>query len=287
MKYLYEALDKPTRLYIKQCPHCGLKYFGKTIVEDIENYSGSGVYWTRHLEKHRVEPVHLWNSDWYYDTKIKKFAGKFSQMNKIVESKQWANLAEENGIQGGNLGTEVHKKAAKSIKKTLNNPEWKETKGKERSKKLSNLQNDPQWKESIGKESHEKRLITISDPIWKETVGREVAKKKFKSLKMTYSNPEWIETVRKERDEKISSTMNSLEWKETTGETARQSQIKTKNNPQWKETIGKASRKKRADTMNNIEWKEAHSVTCEYCGITCTPWNFKRWHGENCKRKEL
>jgi hypothetical protein len=23
MTYLYEALDKPTRLYIKQCPHCG------------------------------------------------------------------------------------------------------------------------------------------------------------------------------------------------------------------------------------------------------------------------
>lgn len=103
MKYLYEALDKPARLYIKQCPHCGLKYFGKTVVENIEQYQGSGARWRRHLEKHRVEPVHLWNSDWYYDKSISRFALKFSRINQIVESTKWANLAEENGINGGNV----------------------------------------------------------------------------------------------------------------------------------------------------------------------------------------
>jgi hypothetical protein len=103
MNYLYEALDKPTRLYIKQCPHCGLKYFGKTVVENIEQYKGSGTRWRRHLEKHGVEPVHLWNSDWYYDKSISRFALKFSRINRIVESNKWANLAEENGINGGNV----------------------------------------------------------------------------------------------------------------------------------------------------------------------------------------
>ena len=101
MNYLYEALDKPARLYIKQCPHCGLKYFGKSIKEDIEKYEGSGRVWSRHLKKYGVNPIHLWNSDWYYDTSIIRFATKFSNLNKIVESKKWANLIIENGINGG------------------------------------------------------------------------------------------------------------------------------------------------------------------------------------------
>lgn len=100
MTYLYEALKEPTRLYIKQCPHCGLKYFGKTVSQNIEKYPGSGKKWKRHLKKHDVQPLHLWNSDWYYDTSIKRFALKFSRINKIVESKIWANLVEEDGIDG-------------------------------------------------------------------------------------------------------------------------------------------------------------------------------------------
>jgi hypothetical protein len=100
MNYLYEAI-KPTRLYIKQCPCCGLKYFGKSTLEDVEKYEGSGVYWTNHLKKHRVEPIHLWNSDWYHDTSISRFALKFSRLNKIVSNEIWANLKEENGLDGG------------------------------------------------------------------------------------------------------------------------------------------------------------------------------------------
>jgi len=100
MNYLYESI-KPARLYIKQCPHCGLKYFGKSTLEDVEKYEGSGVYWTNHLKKHGVEPIHLWNSDWYHDTSISRFALKFSRLNEIVSSKQWANLKEEDGLDGG------------------------------------------------------------------------------------------------------------------------------------------------------------------------------------------
>ena len=101
MTYLYEELLAPTRLYIKQCPHCGMKYFGKSKRADIEKYTGSGTDWKKHLDKHRVEPIHLWNSDWYYDTSISRFALKFSRINKIVVSDKWANLIEENGLDGG------------------------------------------------------------------------------------------------------------------------------------------------------------------------------------------
>jgi len=101
MNYLYESLYKPARLYIKQCSHCELKYFGKTISEDIENYPGSGAYWSNHLKKHNAESVHLWNSDWYHDTSISRFALKFSYMNKIVETKSWANQIPEDGLDRG------------------------------------------------------------------------------------------------------------------------------------------------------------------------------------------
>lgn len=101
MQYLYDLLDRPTRLYIKQCPHCGLKYFGKHTGQDIESYPGSGKIWTRHLKKHQVKPIHLWNSNWYYDASISRFALKFSRLNHIVENSTWANLKEEDGIDGG------------------------------------------------------------------------------------------------------------------------------------------------------------------------------------------
>lgn len=103
MSYLYEALEKPTRLYIKQCPHCGLKYFGKSIKHNLEKYPGSGVYWKNHLKKYNVKPIHLWNSDWYCDTSISRFALKFSKINKIKESAVWANMIDENGIDGLNF----------------------------------------------------------------------------------------------------------------------------------------------------------------------------------------
>jgi hypothetical protein len=112
MNYLYEALEKPTRLYIKQCPHCGLKYFGKSVRKDIDYYQGSGRRWKGHLKKYKVKPVHLWNSDWYYDTSITRFAIKFSKLNKIVESTTWANLKDEDGLDTFNFnlynGSERH-----------------------------------------------------------------------------------------------------------------------------------------------------------------------------------
>ena len=107
MTYLYEGLVAPTRLYIKQCPHCGLKYFGKSVKSDIEQYEGSGKVWQRHLKKHNVKPNHLWHSDWYYDTSIIRFATKFSNVNRIVESTEWANLIPENGVAGGDTSKHI------------------------------------------------------------------------------------------------------------------------------------------------------------------------------------
>jgi hypothetical protein len=53
MDYLYTHIEH-TRLYIKQCSHCDLKYFGKSVRRDIEDYEGSGIKWKNHLKKHEA-----------------------------------------------------------------------------------------------------------------------------------------------------------------------------------------------------------------------------------------
>jgi hypothetical protein len=120
MTYLLEAIT-PTRIYHKQCQNCGLNYLGKTTSEYVEKYEGSGKHWQRHLKKHNVKPIHIWNSDWFYDTSIGEYALCLSEKLNIVESKEWANIKPENGLDGGWdgwNGSEKHREASKKGGKT-------------------------------------------------------------------------------------------------------------------------------------------------------------------------
>jgi hypothetical protein len=96
----------PTYLYIKQHSVTGLKYFGKT-TNDPYTYNGSGTYWKYHIKKHGKDHIEtLWVSEPFIDsTLISEYALTFSKDNNIVESKNWANLIEENGLDGGVTGS--------------------------------------------------------------------------------------------------------------------------------------------------------------------------------------
>lgn len=105
----------PTFLYIKQHDVTGLKYFGKTSKKDPYKYLGSGKHWRRHIKKHGKDHVRtIWVSEPYTDAKsVSEFALKFSKENNIVESADWANLMDENGLDGGVKGrivSEEHKR---------------------------------------------------------------------------------------------------------------------------------------------------------------------------------
>lgn len=80
-----------TYLYHKRHRITGLNYFGKT-TRDPYVYFGSGVKWTRHLKKHgnNVETIQVW--EFQNLEECSKFAIEFSIKNKIVESREWANL---------------------------------------------------------------------------------------------------------------------------------------------------------------------------------------------------
>jgi len=91
---------KPTYLYIKQHKITKLKYFGKT-TKDPNKYLGSGKHWIRHIKKHGLEIDTIWQQLFTDEKELVDFALKFSKDNNIVESSEWANLKEENGLDGG------------------------------------------------------------------------------------------------------------------------------------------------------------------------------------------
>jgi hypothetical protein len=104
-------------LYIKQHQITKLKYFGKTTRKEPEKYLGSGTYWLRHIRKHNknlVDTLCLWEFD--NQEECTEFALKFSKENNIIESKEWSNLREENGLDVllvGCIFSEEHKRKMK------------------------------------------------------------------------------------------------------------------------------------------------------------------------------
>jgi hypothetical protein len=95
-----------TYLYVKQHSITGLKYLGKTI-RDPHNYLGSGIVWTRHINKYGKEHVKtLWVSEPFDDVDLlTEFASFLSEELDIVNSDKWANLVVENGVTGGAIRT--------------------------------------------------------------------------------------------------------------------------------------------------------------------------------------
>lgn len=90
-------------LYIKQHNVTGLKYFGKTSVQDPYTYKGSGKRWKRHLQKHGNDITTVMVKKFDNIQEASDWALKFSVENNIVNSKEWANMIEENAMDGGSL----------------------------------------------------------------------------------------------------------------------------------------------------------------------------------------
>jgi hypothetical protein len=118
---------KPTRLYIKIHEKTGLKYFGKSVKKNIENYHGSGKFWKQHIKKHGKEYFKtIWLSDWFFcEEEITKFCSDFCEKNNIVGSSKWANLKEEAG-DGGSPGEETRKRISEAGKGRVHSAETKQ-----------------------------------------------------------------------------------------------------------------------------------------------------------------
>lgn len=117
---------KPTWLYIKQHNVTKLKYFGKTERDNLDKYKGSGLYWSRHLKKYGNDTTTIWKMLFTDRDKLIQYATEFSTKNNIVESTEWANLKNENGLDGGNdPGHLLGRKFAEEHRKKLSEARYR------------------------------------------------------------------------------------------------------------------------------------------------------------------
>jgi hypothetical protein len=110
-------------LMIKTHTKTGLKYLCQTKRKDPFKYTGSGLYWGAHLNKHGTDITTVILQKCYSKTSLKSWGLFYSKLWDVVKSKQWANLKPEEG-QGGWGGAQ----------NPNNNPELKKIKS-ERLKK--------------------------------------------------------------------------------------------------------------------------------------------------------
>ena len=188
----------PTFLYIKRHKITGKLYFGKT-TKNPEVYKGSGTHWLSHIKKHGKEHIEtLWYCLYTDKELIKKSALSFSKLWNIVESKEWLNLVEENGI-GGNINSGYkHKDSTK--------------------KKISNIH-----KGKLKSEKHKQNLRNCN--LGKKHL--EETKNKMSKSQKNRITPEWLELMKKNSTGKF----HSLETKNKIS----QSKIGKKRNPFTKE----------------------------------------------------
>lgn len=135
----------PTWLYIKRHRKTGLLYFGKTIRDPIK-YTGSGVYWKKHIKIHGRNVETVWCERFTDSISLIEFAKSFSELFNIVNDinaegkKCWANVVPENGQDGGqNAGMPSPLKGKPAGKPSI----WKDKKRPEHSKTMRGRTQSP------------------------------------------------------------------------------------------------------------------------------------------------
>lgn len=111
-------------LYVKTHNKTGLKYLGKTTARDPHKYQGSGVHWTRHINKHGydvdTEVIKICHSK----EELKEWGSYYSKLWNVVESRDWANLKEEKGDGGDTSMCENFRTSMIEVAKQKKKARW-------------------------------------------------------------------------------------------------------------------------------------------------------------------
>lgn len=239
-------------LYIKQHSITGLKYFGKTKKINPFKYSGSGKYWKRHYRKYGKEHIKTLEIFGFDNQKLcTEFALKFSEENNIVRArhpngeKVWANMMNENGLDGGD-GSYLR---GKSYEKIYGSKLAKEIKLKQsiaNSGENNNMYGkcgplNPFYDKSHSKESKEKmkQKALNRGPMCQNTKNKISLNSKGKK-----KTEETKEKMRKPKPEGFSEKISKLK--------------------------------------TGIIHPTA---SCNHCNLVASKFNISRWHNDNCKFK--
>ncbi len=187
---------KPTYLYVKTHLKTGLKYFGKT-TQDPFKYSGSGVHWRRHLKIHGNEHSTTIIGLFTDENDLKEASLRFSQENSIVESDEWANLKEEDGMMGG--ATRTGYIMTESEKEHLRQVNLGRTFSVESRKKISEANKRRAFKIATtnrGRPCSEETKIKISNSLKGNRIPSEIREKISKTLTGRKKSEETKEKLR-------------------------------------------------------------------------------------------
>ena len=215
-------------LYIKTHQKTGLKYFGKT-ARDPYKYKGSGTYWKLHLRKHgnHVDTEVL---GCYTEDEVVVVATKFSHDHNIAESSEWANLIDENGLDGGYTGeiwnkgkkcsplSEEHKaKVSAALKGHVVSEETKaKISAGKKGKKRTEEQNSKQSKRMTGKKRGRYATRRTTNRRWQHTEESKLKMSDVKKGRLWYHN-ESESIMRYEGEQPEGFVRGRRKWKACVG----------------------------------------------------------------------
>ena len=171
------------KLYIKTHNKTGLKYLGYTKRENVHKYSGSGVYWTRHLKEHGKDYTTEIIKECQTKDEIKEHGLYYSNLWNVVESTEWANIKPESGDGGDMSSSHAWRESIERRKASDGYTRTSEsiTKGLTTAKERGSLKRTP---ESIAKTVETKRA-NGSLKRSAESRAKQSATRKANGIKMT------------------------------------------------------------------------------------------------------
>lgn len=230
-------------LYVKTHSVTGMKYFGKTSKKDPYKYGGSGKHWLRHLKKHGPDVATEIIGIFSEESLCSEAALKFSKENNIANSQLWANLRDENGLDGAPIGHKGHKFTADQIQKL--------------SESSKRRWADPEYKKRLS-ETHKTRLENEEE---RQKCGNAFRGKKRPEHSEKLKGRLWSE----ENKKKLRKAKHS-------GHGAKVSAA-SKGKPK-----SEAHRVALSEARKNVPIK-----TCPHCQVTMNACSYGRYHGDRCK----
>jgi hypothetical protein len=186
-------------LYVKTHQKTNLKYLGMTTNSDPHAYSGSGVYWKNHLNKHGLDFSTEILRECSSKEEVKEWGIYYSRLWDIVESKEWANLKEEQG-DGGRQSKTVREKIGRAGKGRTPWNKGKKMWNAEQRKSIGerNRQRGPQSQETIAKRTKKTTgKIRTEEQKLRSSVAQkgrkftEEHKEKLKLAAQSRTTPSW------------------------------------------------------------------------------------------------
>jgi hypothetical protein len=247
----------------------GLKYLCQTKRTDYNTYSGSGVYWQKHLKKHGYTFTTELIAECNSLHELKERGTYFSNLWNIVESDEWANLIIEDGT-GSTMSPEIRKRAMETMRRNGTHPSNKSIIEKINATKKINGTLAPS-PETIAKvhEARRKNGTTFASP----DVQAKVRATKEANGTLNSNSLESIEKAKSTR--LMNDTLLSNPEVQAKARATKTANGTLPSSPELNA--------KRNETFKRNKSGNYCKLTCQHCGKTVAKPAFCRAHGDRCK----